>query len=327
MNDDNDQVDDLGELRAGTDPMDGDSTPTETVPETPAETSSNLDPNSVGSDPVNLANGRVFAQEVDIAIPGPGPSIEFYRFYDGGNAAVGSFGRSWGNSYSQQLIMQWDYSMTLSKGDGGNDVYTFVRGTAPSVESFDGDPWIDCRLDQGNYVPPPNEYSVLRRNQDGSYSILKGDGTEYRYDGNYAPWRERAGYPSSGTHNRSTSGKLLWIEDLHGNRLTLSYDNQGRLIKVVDAVGRAIVFTYQNQVIKTVTDPLGRTMTYVYDDQLHLVQRIDSNGHRRLYAYGPNHQLTTKTDERGYSLRYIYYPDGRAKEVLAPDGNVYIFLW
>ncbi len=90
--------------------------------------------------------------------------------------------------------------------------------------------------------------SYERRFNDGSKDV-------------YAASDNSAGYPRRLFLSRRV--------DAHGNAVTLSYDDQFRLISVTDALGKAMTFTYGNAaaplLLTGVTDAFGRSASITYD--------------------------------------------------------------
>ncbi|MBZ4420465.1 DUF6531 domain-containing protein [Myxococcus sp. RHSTA-1-4] len=93
-------------------------------------------------------------------------------------------------------------------------------------------------------------------------------------------------------------GKLRSVTDTSGNRVTLTYQ-AGLLTEVRDANNQvALGFTYAGNKIATVTDRVGRTVSYEYqgDD---LTKVTDVLGHAEAYAYDSAHNLVKRMDKRG----------------------------
>jgi YD repeat-containing protein len=92
----------------------------------------------------------------------------------------------------------------------------------------------------------------------------------------------------------SPDGRLKWIEDFHGNRLTMDYNPQGLLATVNDlSSGRALAFEYQeNGMLTAVYGPVidsipdGRWVSFAYDasGNLSRVSYADGSG------YGYTHE-------------------------------------
>ena len=60
----------------------------------------------------------------------------------------------------------------------------------------------------------------------------------------------------------NSDGYLIWMKDRYGNTVNIIVDSQGRVQKIIDAAGREYNITYENDLIKTITDPASRNVTY-----------------------------------------------------------------
>jgi RHS repeat-associated protein len=57
-------------------------------------------------------------------------------------------------------------------------------------------------------------------------------------------------YFSNGTHFRIVNGRVEWMKDRNGNKLSLIYDGtnyNSRLVQITDSIGREIIISYNNQ--------------------------------------------------------------------------------
>ncbi|HOI59658.1 MAG TPA: DUF6531 domain-containing protein, partial [Methanoculleus sp.] len=127
-------------------------------------------------------------------------------------------------------------------------------------------------------------------------------------NGNYA-W-----YPLDGTvFIFSPAGLLLHIQDIAGNRLSLTYDAQDRPAAVSDAsTGRALTFNYNGSgLLATITGPLpnttstGTVATFTYDANSNLTSVLyaDNSGFTHEYADANDvHNLTRTLNKAGHIL-------------------------
>jgi RHS repeat-associated protein len=126
---------------------------------------------------------------------------------------------------------------------------------------------------------------------------------------------------SSMTFN--SSGLLLSMTDTNNNIVTLSYTGNN-LTSVTDAVGRSLTFTYDGSGrITRVTDPLGRFWNYSYVGIGVLSQVTDPLGGVTNYTYTPSGRLTAITDKRGNTIKQIAYDTvGRVTDQKFADQGV-----
>ncbi len=97
----------------------------------------------------------------------------------------------------------------------------------------------------------------------------------------------------------ATTKLLAAIVDENGN--TMSFTASGSNIgSVTDTVGRTITFSYDtNSRITAVSDPTGRSALFSYDVNGNLVSSTNLAGNTTTYTYDANHLLLTITDPRG----------------------------
>lgn len=166
------------------------------------------------------------------------------------------------------------------------------------VVSYDGDSLIYYPLDQGNYSS--QEESSLERISQNEYRITKSNGTTYIFKGYKAPWR---------SNSDLIGGKLIAVEDRLGNRVELSYNEQGHLTVIEAADGRKVTFTYDGDFIDTMTDPLGRITNYDYNENKELVKVTLPDSTYIAYTYDNDHRLLTVTSADTGEKRFVYEED------------------
>lgn len=229
---------------------------------------------SLSRDPVNLANGNYLYEHVDLLISGKGFPFEFKRFYN-----------SKFRVENPPIIgIGWTHSYNISLTNSSTNVFiTFGDG---HVQTFFGS-------GIGDYATEVNSgvYDSLTKNPDQSWTLTSKEQMR---------------------HNFTADGLLAYIADKNGNTLALAY-SANRLAAVTNSSGRLVTFTpHPNGCVGSITDPIGRTIRFEYDDQTNLVRCIDANGGTNIYAYDANHQIVAAFDARG--TRYvtnIYDPEQR----------------
>ncbi|WP_059050262.1 RHS repeat-associated core domain-containing protein [Paenibacillus senegalimassiliensis] len=102
------------------------------------------------------------------------------------------------------------------------------------------------------------------------------------------------------------------------------YNENGQLIKQMDAKGKATLFTYDldNRLIMK-TDPLNGITSYEYDGNGQMVEETDANGAIRSYEYDKVQRLVRKKEpaagESTAITRYIYDAAGNLIKEIAPN--------
>jgi RHS repeat-associated protein len=158
------------------------------------------------------------------------------------------------------------------------------------------------------YLGVPGDYGVFTVNADATWTLTESNGMVYHFK------------PGAGPLNQV----LDYIQDLNGNRITLTYTNN-LVSSAVDSVGNTISFVYDSLGhITQSTDPVGRVTTYTYDimnDSLHstfLTSITDSAG-TTSFAWNEGGQsgvgylgdgCVSTYCEPAIGVNTITYPDG-----------------
>src|SRR5215468_6940589 len=91
--------------------------------------------------------------------------------------------------------------------------------------------------------------------------------------------------------------KLIEIRDRNGNRIELTYDEQGRLCEAMDSAGRTIkILSTRAGRIASLRVRNARAhgrwiaaATFTYDENGNLTAAVDAEGHATRYAYDEEH--------------------------------------
>lgn len=116
-------------------------------------------------------------------------------------------------------------------------------------------------------------------------------------------------------------GQLTKEIDRNNYAISLSYSNN-LLATVTDASGRTLSFSYYSSppVIASVSDVANRSVTFKYDGSVNLQIATDLGGFSWQFGYDANHQLRTMTDPRNGTLTNWYdtSPSGRVYQQQDP---------
>lgn len=119
------------------------------------------------------------------------------------------------------------------------------------------------------------------------------------------------GYASNRV-TETTAGKISWKE----------YDSQGLPTASHDNGGDIIYTYYPDGKVKNITAPGGATTTMLYADAArNQTQLVDPSAGTINYTYDSFGRIKTQTNARGQQSTYTYLPDGRADNVVTPDGT------
>lgn len=274
----------------------------------------------ITSDPIDTATGAFVYQHQDMApLGGLGIPLGFERFYASSqNSLFRPLGYGWSHTYNTRFYTSTDWTRVfdgrtaleaapaLAAAQVGVDLFdetsiphqrfamdlavahwlmAQITGNAATTIEPDGTVDAHVGLSDGAYQPPVGgaNLDTVTAAGDGSAILDWEDGTRMYFDAD--------GCPTA-------------FDDANGNRMTLSYDDQGRLSQVSDTVGRSLTLAYDSQDrLIQVTDPSGRTFNYDYDSQ----------GNLRTY-----------TDPQGGVITYIYDADHRPIEITDSVGTTYV---
>ncbi|MDW6093944.1 RHS repeat-associated core domain-containing protein [Vibrio rhizosphaerae] len=107
-----------------------------------------------------------------------------------------------------------------------------------------------------------------------------------------------------------------------GSEAHFSYDIEGNLTAVTDALGQTQHFTYGAfDKLKTVTDPLGATTRYHYNAEAEFAGVTNSHGQQWLYGFDKLGRIESERHYDGRTEIYGYDAVGRLVQRSKPDGH------
>ncbi len=229
---------------------------------------------------VNSFNGNLYYERRDLFIPGRGMPLNFSFTY---NTAKTSINLGYGNGWtcSSQLVYEKDGGdIVIRRGDGRRDVFTF-NGSA--------------------YDPPIGIFDSLSEYQPGKYRLRAKDGSCYFFDDN--------------SHKRLTRAV-----DRQGNTLSWSYPHADTTI-VRDAADRSVYLYHSNGLLRQLLDSLDgppRIWAYAYDENDNLRSVTNPLGDSISYTYDRNRRLSGLTDARGSIFAVSYNEFGFVDSLRSP---------
>ncbi|WP_458208671.1 RHS repeat domain-containing protein [Haladaptatus sp. NG-SE-30] len=231
------------------------------------------------ADPVTMFNGEFVHEAEDLRIDGAGIDFVFRRTYRNQVTFDGALGANWDHQYNV-FLHETETELVLTTGELREQRYT--------------------RHPAHEYFVPPDGVDAIIKGHGESFVRRAPDGTRHIF--------ERI--PATPTH------RLDRIEDRFGNFLQFVYrDGEARRIDTVQVnrTDRFVQFSYDVQDRVTgITDHIGRTWTYIYDDLNDLVSVTTpatdqhSDGLTTCYEYSTagttgqlRHNLTRIIDAEG----------------------------
>jgi RHS repeat-associated protein len=197
-----------------------------------------------------------------------------------------------------------DFDVTAGVNPDGNYAIYYPNGNSRIF--FTADP-----NNATHFLGIPGDYGVLATNMDGSWTLTEANGATEHFIVDTAA-------------NTTQHHLLDYMQDLNGNRLSLSYTND-LVTSVSDTNGDTITFAYDSfGHITKYTDQVGRTISYTYDilnDANHstfLTSITDAAGTRTFQwnEGGPNgvgyfnDACVVTYCEPAIGINTITYPDG-----------------
>ncbi len=274
-------------------------------------------------DPVNTRTGAFVTAGTDLSLPGPGLPLELRRSYSSTQRRVGPLGRGWTHSYD--LAIERDASGRL-----------LVRNETGFLVPFEVD------AETGAISAPPGITSELAR-VEGGYELTRRDGTVISFDsaGRATALTDRNGLATELEYDRSN--RLISVTDAVGRRLSLDWDGNhlvgarlpdgrsvsyryedGLLVEVTDVRGTSERYSYdeQGRIVEVVDNNGNLVVRHAYDQNHRVVSQVNGLGHRYGFSYhedGP-FDVTIYTDPRGNRSAFVYAGD-RLVRTRDPLGN------
>jgi RHS repeat-associated protein len=172
---------------------------------------------------VDLGTGGLGLTYGDLDVAYRGGSLAVTRSYNSGASNVFSpFGYGWHHNFQVLLVHDTTRKQySLIGGDGSGQTFKEETVTAG-----------------GEMRAEKPYHAALTRNGDGSFDYYTKAHVRYHFPG--ALDRDAFSY-----YNQAYVGNLEYIEDANKNRLTLEYDEYGRMTRVADPAGRSLEFEYE----------------------------------------------------------------------------------
>ncbi|MFE2475279.1 putative T7SS-secreted protein [Streptomyces sp. NPDC059389] len=292
-----------------------------------------------GTDPVDLATGRMFLPQTDILLPGTLP-LAFTRRAESGYTGGRWFGPSWSSTVDEHLEIDAE-GVILVTADGLSIPYPHPAPGLP-VFAASGPRWSLERTPAGDYAVTDPIKGRIRRftapfsSEDGGYGLAvidciedrNGNTIDFEYDEHGTP----LGIAHSGGYHlrfETAEGRITALHLTDGPRILAYGYTDGNLTQVTNSSGLPLHLTYDDRArITSWTDSNGRRFTYTYDDQNRCIGEGGSDGHMALtLTYdtvdpATGLRVTTATTGEGHTIRYLVDDAYRVVASISPLGAV-----
>ncbi|MFR9727171.1 DUF6531 domain-containing protein [Streptomyces sp. MS19] len=274
-----------------------------------------------GTDPVDLATGRMFLSQTDIALPGTLP-LTFTRRVESGYRTGRWFGPSWSSTCDQRLDVDAEGVVFVAE-DGVLLAYPHPPESGMEVLPHLGPAWPLARHAEGGFRltdPLTGATRCFAAPDDDGVAVIRwlGDRT-----GNLIHFDR--GPDGAPTAIRHSGGYHLKITTEAGRITALA------LAGAADDGGDVVVrrYTYTDGNLTTVRNADGASLRLGYDDRLRVTSWTDSNDRHYRYAYDDQDRCVAEGGEAGHvSLTLAYdgshpeWPGGRVTSLTTAAGAV-----
>ncbi|PZH18457.1 type IV secretion protein Rhs [Streptomyces sp. NTH33] len=259
-----------------------------------------------GTDPVDLATGRMFLPQTDFALPGTLPLV-FTRRTESGCTVGRFFGPSWASTVDERLEID-AVGVVHVTADGLLITYPHpVPGvpTRPETGAFRA---LLARDAGGDYTVTDPDTGLVRHFTAPSGREPGDDGTAWleRTEDLHGNWwaveRTEDGIPLALT---CSAGQQVTIAVSDGRITALSLAGAGQGGADLPLMG----YGYQDGDLTAVTKPSGATTTFVYDDRRRVTAWTDSNERRYDYVYDDRDRVVAEGGEAGHVQVTLTYTE------------------
>ncbi|MFI1499832.1 DUF6531 domain-containing protein [Streptomyces platensis] len=286
---------------------------------------------SNGTDPIDLATGKMYLPQTDVELPGVLPLV-FRRRVESGYRAGKWFGPSWTSTADQRLEID-SRGLIFVHEDGLLLAYPHPQDETP-VLPVEGPRWPMERTSEGGYTvsDPASGITWCFSEHTESVALLdeisdrNGNFILFEYDADGAPTGIQHG---AGYHLKlvTEEGRICGIyltgaSPQGSDQLLTSYSyTHGNLTAVSNSLGLPLQFSYDHlNRVESWTDTNNRSYHYRYDDQDRCIAESGEAGHMSLRVdYGDRDEstglrVTTTVSGSGHVRKFHI---NRANQVVA----------
>ncbi|MEV7685009.1 putative T7SS-secreted protein [Streptomyces bungoensis] len=259
-----------------------------------------------GSDPVDLATGRMFLPQTDVEIPGILPLV-FTRRTESGLTAGRFLGPSWTSTVDERLEID-AVGVVHVTADGLLVTYPHpVPGDPTRPDSGGGRPLL-ARDAGGDYTLTDPDSGLVRHFTAPPGAEPGGDGTAW-----LSAISDRGGHTV--TVDRADDGLPLALVHSAGHQVRLATAD-GRVTALFlagageDGADLPLMgYGYENGDLTTVTRPSGAVTAFDYDERHRVIAWTDSNNRRYDYVYDDRDRVVAEGGEAGHVQITLAYTE------------------
>ncbi|QRX96451.1 MULTISPECIES: RHS repeat-associated core domain-containing protein [Streptomyces] len=297
-----------------------------------------------GGEPVDMATGRMFIEQMDVSLSGSLPLL-FKRSFESGYQAGRWMGPRWVCTFDERLEID-DEGVVYLSADRTAQAYPHPTAGEPAQASAGARLDLDVDELTGDYALTDVTTGLVReftRQPDGETALLTGirDRADRRVDFAY----DAHGAPLCMTHSggyrllvTTEAGRITALhlagagEDGQEVLLTRYGYTDGHLTEVYNSSGRPLLFANDAQGrILSWTDRNGTRYLYTYDEFDRVVEEGGADGSLRFhFEYGDPDPVTglkvhSETNALGHTTRYQINEHAQVVAETDPLGNTTFF--
>lgn len=231
---------------------------------------------------VNTLSGNLYIPRTDFYVPARGFDLNI-RFNYNSFLFTEQYGYGKGWTFEYNIRYKHDTipgSRLILWGDGREDQYDSLPG--------------------GGYKTPRGFFNTLSQYLPNKYVLTELNGVKYFFDNPVHKRITRMEEPNGNYINFTYNDSLLaTMTNASGQSINFTYDPQGRLVSVVDAIAVP-----------------SRTFTYTYDTGGNLKEVTDPLGNKYRYTYLINGPMKSLADKNNNKVDIIYFPDFSIRELI-----------
>jgi len=250
-----------------------------------------------GGEPVDMATGRMYIDQVDASLPGSLP-LEFTRNFDSGYLAGRWMGPKWVCTFDERLEID-DEGVVHVRADRITQAYPHPEPGDPTYASAGSRHELDIEPEAGTYTvtdPATGLVKEFTTTPDGTEALLTK--VRDRHGRHYTLGYDQDGVPLSITH----SGGYQLLVTVDADRITAL-----RLADATDTGGDALLmrYGYSDGHLSSVYNSSGKPMRFANDAGGRILSWTDRNNSQYVYTYDAHDRVTDEGGTDG-ALRFHF---------------------
>lgn len=240
------------------------------------------------------------------------------RTYNSRDKVDTHLGRGWMFSFEGKVS---DLERTFEYSNG--NIGTYIDDDYKMVKLPDSSTYIFEKQSNGTFVAQDSRATLV--NNGSGYTFTTQDKKVYTFNTSGYLTSMKDKYGNGMTITVNSSGKVQSFVDPTGNTYTVTYGNNGYISAVTEnATGRAVTYSYTNNLLTSVVNPSGITTYYEYDSDKY-ISAIKNNENVTVesltYVSADNEakKINTVTEAYG-NVRTYTYNESENKTVIT-DSN------